>query len=208
MWARARRVADDRAEGLRYLAALCTMELNYRQKGVRATDGHAGHSQNGRHSFAGRRLVCIPRRSHSVSARQLSECSKRGGLGFPITSLVVTEMAGLKSMFFQHLLRGATVFPVLSWSCVDPALAPTLAGALVRVCQDSAQLNAQRTQLRVTDGNVPRCSLAIGPRFAPDSGIAQSRMPFRRNYAVCRPMSVDGRPNRHPGETGRIAGAL
>jgi outer membrane protein len=44
-----------------------------------------------------------------------------------------------------------------------PALADTIEAALVRVCRNNPQLNAQRAQFRSTDENVPQLCRPTGP---------------------------------------------
>ena len=70
-------------------------------------------------------------------------------------------------------MRGVKVFAgaaasALLLACVGPmpALADTIEAALIRAYQTNPQLNAQRSQVRVTDENVPQALSGYRPRVA------------------------------------------
>src|SRR3954471_5275277 len=65
------------------------------------------------------------------------------------------------------LFTGAAVSVLLlALAAPTPALADTIEAALVRAYQNNPQLNSQRSQVRVTDENVPQALSGYRPKVA------------------------------------------
>src|SRR5512138_42156 len=77
------------------------------------------------------------------------------------------KMNGFPRMRGVKAITGAAA-SVLLIACMGPmpALADTIEAALVRAYQNNPQLNAQRSQVRVTDENVPQALSGYRPKVA------------------------------------------
>ena len=76
-------------------------------------------------------------------------------------------MIGLPGMRGVKAFAGAAASALLL-ICMGPTpvLADTIEAALVRAYQNNPQLNAQRSQVRVTDENVPQALSGYRPKVA------------------------------------------
>src|SRR3979490_2534837 len=72
---------------------------------------------------------------------------------------------GLLGMGGVKVFTGAAAAVLLlAWTGPTPVLADTIEAALVRAYQNNPQLNAQRSQVRVTDENVPQALSGYRPK--------------------------------------------
>src|SRR4029077_4025932 len=76
-------------------------------------------------------------------------------------------MNGITGMYGVKVATAASaVVLLLAQIGPTPALADTIEAALVRAYQNNPQLNAQRSQVRVTDENVPQALSGYRPKVA------------------------------------------